>query len=115
MEVEVLSDSGRRRKWTQEEKEALLRAAFAPGAVVKVVARRNGISTGLLYRWRTKLWKGRPAPGFAQVVAIPGPVPPQPAPSAVAIEIDIRGNKVRIPPSMPPALAAAVIRAMARR
>ena len=32
-----------------------------------------------------------------------------------AIEIDVRGSKVRIPGSMPPALATAVLRALARR
>ncbi len=32
-----------------------------------------------------------------------------------AIEIDVRGHKVRIPGSMPPALATAVLRALVRR
>jgi transposase len=78
MEVEVITGAGRRRQWTREQKEALLRAAFAPGAVVNVVARQNDISTGLLYSWRKKLWKGRPALGFSQVVPVADSVPPQP-------------------------------------
>jgi transposase len=115
MQVEVLRDAGRRRRWTREEQEAILRAAFAPGAVVKVVCRQNDISTGLLYGWRKRLWKGRTAVGFSQVVPVADPVVAQPAPCPVAIEVDIRGNKVCIPPSMPPALAAAVIRALMKR
>jgi transposase len=115
MEVEVLSGAGRRRQWTREEKEAILRSAFAPGAVVKVVARQNGISTGLIYGWRRRIWKGRSPVGFSQVLPIADPVPARPSPCAAAIEVDIRGHKVRIPPSMPPALAAAVIGALVKR
>ena len=116
MEVEVINDAGRRRQWTREQKEAILRAAFAPGAVVTAVARQYDITTGLLYSWRKKLWKPLPAVGFAQVVATADhSVPVQPAPCAMAIEVEIGGGKIRIPPSMPPALAAAVIGALVKR
>jgi transposase len=114
MDIEVMTDAGRRRQWTVEEKEALLRAAFAPGAIVKVIARQNGISTGLLYSWRRKLWKGRPFLGFSQVVAVPDHAPPPPRAASV-IEVEIGRVKVRIPPSMPPALAAAVLDALVKR
>ena len=116
MQVEVLTDAGRRRQWTREEKEAILQEAFAPGAIVKVVARRHDITTGLLYSWRNKLWKTRSAVGFSKVVAVADrPVPVQSASCAAGIEVDIGGSKVRIPPSMPPALAAAVIGALVKR
>jgi transposase len=115
MEVEVITDAGRRRRWTREQKEAILKAAFAPGAVAKVVARQNDIGTGTLYTWRKELWKRVPVVGFSQVVAVAGLAPAQPVPGALAIEVDIGGSKVRIPSTMPPALAAAVIRAMVRR
>ena len=75
MEVEVLSNGARRRHWTREEQEVILRAAFAPGAVVRVIARQNDISTGLIYTWRRRLWKNRPELGFSPVVAIADPVP----------------------------------------
>lgn len=116
MEVEILRDAGRRREWTPEQKEAILRAAFAPGAVVKAVARQHDVSTGLLYSWRQKLWKTLPALGFAQVVAAADhAVPAHAVPGAAAIEVDIGGSKIRIPSSMPPALAAAVIGALVKR
>jgi len=115
MEVEILSNGARRRHWTPEEQEEILRAAFAPGALVKVVARKNDISTGLIYTWRRRLWKNRPALGFSPVVAVADPAPLPSVFCDAAIEMDIRGNKVRIPASMPPALAAAVIGALMKR
>ncbi len=46
----------RRRKWTPEEKAALLAEVEAEGGRVSVVARRHGISESLLYNWRSA-WK----------------------------------------------------------
>jgi transposase len=42
----------RRRKWTPEEKAALLAEVEAEGGRVSVVARRHGISNSLIYNWR---------------------------------------------------------------
>jgi len=114
MDVEVLRDGSRRRQWAPEEKEALLRAAFRPGAIVKVVARQNDVSTSLLYSWRRKLRQDRPALRFSQMVPLPDPVA-APPPCPPAIEIETGRGKVRIPASMPPALAAAVIGALVKR
>jgi transposase len=46
----------RRRQWTPEEKAALMAEVEAEGDRVSVVARRHGISTSLLYNWRSA-WK----------------------------------------------------------
>jgi transposase len=43
----------RRRKWTPEEKSALLAEVEAAGGRVSVVARRHGISDSLFYNWRS--------------------------------------------------------------
>jgi transposase len=43
----------RRRRWTPEQKAALLAEVEAEGGQVSVVARRHGISTSLLYNWRS--------------------------------------------------------------
>lgn len=127
-QVEIITGKDRRREWSREQKEALLAEAFASGVNVKAFARRSDVSTSLLYKWRRTIWKAKREPAFAQVKtvadfvpALPSPAPPTPAPlsaSAVelpAIEIEMRGNKVRIPGSMPPALATAVLRALVRR
>ena len=63
-EVEIIS---RRRKWTPEEKAALLAEIEAEGGRVSVVARRHGISDSLLYNWRSA-WKA------AAAMRVAGPV-----------------------------------------
>ena len=52
-EAEIVA---RRRKWTGQEKAALLAEVEAEGGRVSVVARRHGISDSLLYNWRSA-WK----------------------------------------------------------
>ena len=42
----------RRRRWSDEERERILAAAFAPGAVVANIARQFEVSTSLSYKWR---------------------------------------------------------------
>jgi transposase len=111
--VEVLSGPERRRRWSIEQKQAIVVAAFEPGAVVRDVARQADVTPSLIYRWRRDLRAA--ANGFAQVLVAPAgdglaiaPVP--------AIEIDFAGNAhVRIPASVSPALASAVVEALARR
>ena len=46
----------RRRQWTPEQKAALLGEVEAEGGQVSVVAHRHGVSTSLLYNWRSA-WK----------------------------------------------------------
>ena len=75
--VEVLAGPERRRRWSIEQKQAIVTAAF-----------------GLM----------APAGNGAAVPAVP------------AIEIEFASNaRVRIPASVSPALAAAVVEALARR
>jgi transposase len=112
-QVHVITGSERRRSWTEEQKRALVAEAFAPGAVVLDVARRTDVSPTLLYRWRREF--GAAARGFAEVV-VAKPASSGSDPIRTAIEIEFPGNaRVRIPPSTPPALAMAVVKALARR
>ena len=55
-QVEIVPRIERRRKWTVEEKAALLAEVEAEGGRVQLVARRHGISESLLYNWRSA-WK----------------------------------------------------------
>jgi len=64
-EIEIVA---RRRKWTAEEKAALLAEVDAEGGSVSVVARRHGISTSLLYNWRSA-WKAAASLRAAEPVA----------------------------------------------
>jgi transposase len=112
--VEVLAGAERRRRWSSEQKQAIVAAAFAPGAVVREVARRADVTASLIYRWRRDLRAA--ANGFARVLVAPtgdGIAAPAPMP---AIEIEFAGRvRARIAASASPALAAAVVAALARR
>ena len=112
--VEVLAGPERRRRWSSEQKQAIVAAAFAPGAVVRDVARQADVTSSLIYRWRRDLQAV--ANGFTRVLMAPsgdGMAVPPPLP---AIEIEFTGHvRARIPVSVPPALAAAVVAALARR
>jgi transposase len=57
---EIIARIERRRKWTAEEKAALLAEVEAEGGKVSVVARRHRISDSLLYNWRSA-WKAAAA------------------------------------------------------
>lgn len=120
----VITGPERRRHWTAGEKVAILVEAFAPNVSPIEVARRHGISTGLLYTWRKKAMAlghrpavAAPMPAFLPAVvtaaetAPPMPVAvPAPAPT---IEVHLKGGmKVRIEAGMPEAMIAATLKAL---
>lgn len=49
---EDLSSPERRRRWSPEEKLAMIRESLEPGQSVSAVARRNRINVNQLYLWR---------------------------------------------------------------
>jgi transposase-like protein len=59
-DVEILARVERRRKWTAQEKAALLAEVEAEGGKVRVAARRHRISESVLYNWRAA-WKAAAA------------------------------------------------------
>jgi hypothetical protein len=63
---QVLRGAGRRRRWSDEQKRAIVAAASAPGAVIADVARRADVCSSLIYRWRRKFVAARP--GFSEVI-----------------------------------------------
>jgi len=107
----VISGVERRRRWSQEQKQALVSAAFAPGACVTEVARRADVHPNQLYRWRSDLVAGE-APGFAAVQVQPDRDDGGLAGSVIMVEL--AGASVRLSASAPPALAGAVIVALRR-
>src|SRR5712691_8967218 len=50
--AEVLTGPERRRRWSVDQKLAIVAELARPGSSGAVVAQRYGISTGLLYTWR---------------------------------------------------------------
>jgi transposase len=108
--VEVITGIERRRRWSEDQKREIVAAAFAPGAVVSTVARRADLSTGAIYRWRREL--RREMTGFSEVVVAPGVADR----GGHSIEVMMGdGVHARIPGSIPPELAAAVVKALVRR
>jgi transposase len=84
----VLVRVERRRRWSDDEKSAILKETTEPGAIMAAVARRHGIGIGQPYTWRRKLLRGAMA-GFLPVELVPD----APAvPSAPHGRIDIRAR-----------------------
>jgi transposase len=65
---EVITGPERRRRWSAEQKRAIVAESLAPGAVVTEIARRADICPGQIYRWRREI---RVSSGFAQVLIAP--------------------------------------------
>jgi transposase len=113
--VEVITGPERRRRWSEEQKRAIVAESLVPGAVVSDVARRADIGPGQLSRWRKEF--RAVADGFAQVLIAPPEIPAaQVAAGGPTIELEFAGKvRVRIPGSVPAGLAAAVVKALSRR
>ena len=138
-QVHLFTGPERRRRFSVAEKRSIVGLAFAPGAVVSEVARQADVCPSLIYRWRRELGT---VGGFAEVVVARigddhdvhpadhgcGELRCVPAAAAVdeahtvgtsatpLIEVEVSGgSRVRIPASIPPDLASAVIAALRRR
>lgn len=139
--VEFITRGDRRRVWAVEQKRGIALASMDPSTTPTDVARRYGITSGLLYTWRRQLMEGQlgsapqPAPGFARVDLVadlprlaasapahpdPDPQPPappvQPLPCAGLIEITLPGGvSVRVDASVDGAALRRVLDALEGR
>ena len=103
--IEVITGVERRRRWSWDQKRAIVEESLAPHASAAGIARRHGIGTGQLYTWRRQLLKRQLAetPRFACVeVAVEpprltGPITSSVSGTAGTIEITLAdGTSVRI-------------------
>ena len=53
--VEVITRGERRRVWTLEQKREIVAESLGPELTPTEVARKHGISSGLLYNWRRQI------------------------------------------------------------
>lgn len=112
-QVHVLTGIFRRRRWSEEQKRSLVAEAFAPGVVLADVVRRAEINSGQLYRWRKELRSA--TTGFAQVV-VSANLPAVASGPEPTIEVMAgSGGQVRMPVSVSPDLASAIVRALVGR
>jgi transposase len=112
--VEILNGVERRRRWSEEEKVRIIEESFASGTKVSEVARKYGVSRGLIFAWRKEARVDglaiSPVPRLipVQIAAspvvpsslVPAPLVQAPRPQARApgrkpglIEIDLGGGK----------------------
>ena len=110
--VEVLTGTPRRRRWSDEEKAAIVAESQAPGAQASEIALRYGLHRNQLYDWRREFGlvanamaeAGAPGPDFIPVVADDG--------SGAAIEIEIGGAIVRVRTGVELGLLGKVLRVL---
>ena len=57
-EVEIITDGGRRRRWSSAEKLRIVEETLNGSESISAVARRNGVAPNLLYRWRKLMLEG---------------------------------------------------------
>lgn len=57
-DYEIITDGGRRRRWSSSEKLRIVEETLDDSASILVVARRNGVAPNLLYRWRRLMLEG---------------------------------------------------------
>ena len=84
--AEVLGRIERRRRFSVEQKLAVLAEATAPGANLSVIARRHGLLPAQLYKWRRLAELG--------VIGVPGA---SELPSFVAVEITKEVSALPVP------------------
>jgi transposase len=107
-----------RRKWSVEEKRALVAEAAMPGSSVSSVAHRYGIRTGMLFKWRKQFGEasagGVPVapPGFVQAV-LSQPLGPPDNPAQINIAF-ASGARMTLSGSVDPALVSALTKVLAR-
>lgn len=68
---------GGRRRWSADQKLAILREAFGPDGSVSATCQRHAVGSGMLYTWRRQGLAGdltgtkrTPAPSFAEVEVV---------------------------------------------
>jgi transposase len=68
--IEVITGAPRRRRWSADEKAAVVAESFRPGVNVSALSRRTGVNRGLLQTWRraaVRAASDREAPAFVPI------------------------------------------------
>jgi len=129
-QMTTMTDEDRRRKWPHAERERILTAAFAPGAVVAKVARQFDVASSLIYTWRREAafvatcqpvglspailieQAEAPVPDASNLLPPPLPSPPGPKPvEPMTITVDFSAG-VRVAIDAPAALVTATLLAL---
>jgi len=115
--------AGTRRTWSPEHKRAIVAEAEDPATTASEVARRHGLHSSLLFRWRRALRTEASPPPVASrpsfvPLALPAPQPPvrdePPRPGAIEIEL-AGGHRLRAEAGADVVLLQGVIAALLGR
>jgi transposase len=101
--IEVITGTGRRRRWSGEIKAQIIAESFSGEASVSEVARRHGLRPQQLFGWRHQARNGELAvngddpPAFVPMITDGARAPAsRGAPADSAIEIELAGMIVRV-------------------
>lgn len=83
----------RHERWPDEERARITAESFGPGVSVSQVARRNGVSLGLLHYWRRQV---RASGAVEELRFVPVTVAPTAGSGTGRLELAIRDVTVRI-------------------
>jgi len=112
MTYSTLMGPERRRRFSEDEKLAVLSAAFAPGASVAEVARQADVCTSVIYRWRRAYSVAAPT-GFAPAIVVDDGAQAGAARAAPAMVVEFgNGARVSIASTAGAAMVTAVLRAL---
>jgi len=112
-QITLLTGPVRRRRWNQDERERVLAAAFAPGAVVADISRQFDVSTSLIYKWREQAMAAKPAAAFAPAMLAVDSLPQAPLPESAAIIVELaNGTRLKIGAQCSATLATAALQAL---
>ena len=111
--IEVITGQ-RRRSWSDDEKTAIIAESLGPGVNVSEVARRHGVSVGLLHYWRRRARTHSSDAGvqFIPVIASSEPAATSGALGGGSIQIDYGGARIRVTGAVDPKALAAVLSAL---
>jgi transposase len=94
--IEVITRRERRRRWAPEEKARINAESLEPGANVSAVARRHGVSIGLLH-YRRKCVRDGAGQGPLQFVPlVTRQAEPALSNAGGVIEIELTGSRIRL-------------------
>jgi transposase len=121
MQVLSVSDTGRRRRWTDDEKIRIVEESLGDGLTLAEVARRHDISRSQLYDWRYRYRHGLlgSGPRFLRVLNVeeapdgPGDLPAQ-QPSVMMVDFGPR-CRVSIPSGFDMEAAARLLNSLVVR
>ena len=127
-EVEILSvtDTGRRRRWTNAQKVRIVEESFGPRGSMAETARRHDIGRTLLVRWRRQYRNGELAGGasplrFMPVTLASPEVPtetPTPKPAAASTSVEraeitlLNGRRLSVAATIDPVALTRLVQAL---